>query len=227
MAEQLLDRILREIRERRAASRDAYEESQRLEAALIALGSPRESTSTSERPQRAERPRAGASSSTRAPRGENLRRIREAVADRPGASAGEIASATGIARPTVASTLGKLAREGEFERAELPGGRVGYRTAQSAAGADGAAEGDATVAASAAPDESPAPETVVEPAQPAASESPAPAARGRKPRTKKASTKRASSSGRTTAATATSPSAEPAPDTGGAGENRSDGEQSE
>jgi hypothetical protein len=37
-------------------------------------------------------------------------------------TAGEVASATSIARATVASTLGKLAREGELERADLPGG---------------------------------------------------------------------------------------------------------
>src|SRR3954451_13401479 len=121
MAEELLDRILREIGQRREASRAAYEESQRLEAELAALGDAPPSRSTGQ--SRAVEPRRPA----RAPRGENLRRIREAVAERPGATAGEIASATGIARPTVASTLGKLARAGELERTELPSGRVGYR----------------------------------------------------------------------------------------------------
>ena len=48
----------------------------------------------------------------------------------PGRVAGEVASATGIARATVASTLGKLARDGELERADLPGGRVGFRRAR-------------------------------------------------------------------------------------------------
>src|SRR5215211_7015157 len=120
MPEQLIDRILGEIRERLDASRDAYEESRRLEAALVALGEAR--------PEPRSRTRS-ARSSSRAPRGENLRRIREVVAERPGATAGEIASATGIARSTVASTLGKLARDGELKRAELPSGRVGYRPA--------------------------------------------------------------------------------------------------
>ena len=227
MAEQLLDRIVREVRERRAASRDAYEESQRLEAALIALGSPSESTASPARPQRGKRPNAGASSTTRAPRGENLRRIREAVADRPGASAGEIASATGIARPTVASTLAKLARDGEFERAELPSGRVGYRTASSNAGTEIVAEGDAPSAAAMARDESPAPTTVVEPAQPAASKPAAPAVRARKPRSRRSSAKPASGSGRTKdAKAAPPPSDKPVPDTGAAGESSSGGEQS-
>src|SRR4051794_11782325 len=130
MAEELLDRILREIGQRREASRAAYEESQRLEAALAALGDAPPSRSTGQ--SRAVEPRRPA----RAPRGENLRRIREAVAERPGATAGEIASATGIARPTVASTLGKLARDGELEKTTLPSRGVGYRPAASAPAVD-------------------------------------------------------------------------------------------
>src|SRR4051812_13590958 len=98
MPEQLLDRILREIRERLDASRDAYEESQRLEAALTALGATSATRSSSPGRPRAER---RAAASARAPRGENVRRIREALAERPGASAGELAAATGIARPTL------------------------------------------------------------------------------------------------------------------------------
>jgi hypothetical protein len=135
MPEQLLDRIHAEIRERLDASRAAYDESQRLTAALDALGhgevepaSPR-STSTP-RPRRARTPKPRARA--RAPRGQNLRLIREAVNDRPGATAGEIASATGIAPATVASTLGKLARDGELQRTTLPSGRVGFGIATEA-----------------------------------------------------------------------------------------------
>jgi hypothetical protein len=124
MADDLLDRIRGEIRDRLRLSRAAYEESQRLEAALAALGerSARQATAASSRraPRRV----------PRAPRGENRRRIRDVVEQRPGASAGEIAGATGIARATVASTLGKLAREGELEKTQLPGGAVGYRRAR-------------------------------------------------------------------------------------------------
>src|SRR3954465_14960845 len=114
MPDQLLDRILAEIRDRLDASREAYEESQRLDAALRALGSggPAEPSRPRATSRRASRSRPSA----RAPRGENLRRIRALVAERPGATAGEIASATGVARPTVASTLGKLARGGEPAR---------------------------------------------------------------------------------------------------------------
>jgi DNA-binding IscR family transcriptional regulator len=56
------------------------------------------------------------------------------MGERPGATAGEVAAATAIARPTVASTLGKLARSGELETAELPGAGVGYRLARPAVG---------------------------------------------------------------------------------------------
>jgi Fic family protein len=129
MAEQLLDRILREVRNRKSEARAAFEETQRLQAALAALDSRRDTGTaagrqTSRRTQQPRRERG-----RRAPRGENLRRIREAVEQRPGATAGEVAAATGIARATVASTLGKLARAGELDKTELPGGGVGYRAA--------------------------------------------------------------------------------------------------
>src|SRR3954471_11706996 len=134
MPDQLLDRILTEIRDRLDASREAYEESQRLEAALTALGSGRPAEPS--RPRETSRRASRSRSSARAPRGENLRRIRALVAERPGATAGEIASATGVARPTVASTLGKLAREGELEKTKLASGGVGYRPVASAPAAD-------------------------------------------------------------------------------------------
>jgi DNA-binding transcriptional ArsR family regulator len=149
MADQLLDRILREIRDRRDASRDAYEESQRLEAALAALGttslggssnsertgSRRRAPASSNSERTGSRHRAPASS--QAPRGENLRRIHEALRERPGASVGELATVTRIARRTLSSTLAKLRREGVIERADLPSGVAGYRLRQPPA--DGAA----------------------------------------------------------------------------------------
>ena len=82
-----------------------------------------------------------------------MRRIRAAIEERPGASAGEVASATGIARPTVATTLGKLVRDGELERSELPGGRVGFRASRSHDAPDGAApSADAVAGAQPPPD---------------------------------------------------------------------------
>jgi len=44
MAEDLLARVVREIRERRQAAQAAYEESRRLERALAALGPERSAT---------------------------------------------------------------------------------------------------------------------------------------------------------------------------------------
>src|SRR4051794_41347922 len=98
MPDQLLDRILAEIRDRLDASREAYEESQRLEAALSALGSggPAEPS----RPRAASRRASRARSSARAPRGEKLRRIRALVARRPGPPPGESAPPPRIPRAT-------------------------------------------------------------------------------------------------------------------------------
>ena len=127
MAKELLDRIIGEIRERKAQSRRAYEESQRLQAALDALEQPGSRTPTSQ--SRRARDVSKPSRSSRAPRGENLRKVRETIAERPGATAGEVATATGIERGTAATTLGKLARDGELERTTLPSGRVGFRPA--------------------------------------------------------------------------------------------------
>src|SRR5829696_6984328 len=125
MAKDLLDRIIDEIRQRKAQSREAYEEAQRLQAALAALGQ-RETRTPARRPTPARRT-SKRSPSSRAPRGENVRKVREAIAERPGATAGEVAAATGVGRATAATTLGRLARDGELERTTLPGGRVGFR----------------------------------------------------------------------------------------------------
>src|SRR4051794_40095365 len=181
MPDQLLDRILTEIRERLDASREAYEESQRLEAALTALGSARAAEAS--RPRATSRCASSSRSSARAPRGENLRRIREVVAERPGATAGEIASATGVARPTVASTLGKLARDGELEKTKLPSGAVGYRPAASAPAADAPASEAATTPVLTDADAQPREADVSGSGQPGEPEaSPEPTARPRKPR---------------------------------------------
>src|SRR4051794_40786747 len=127
MPEELLDRILREVRERKETARAAYEESRRLQAALDALGDgePRGDGPAAAPPAR----RAASPAPRRTARGENRRRILEIVDQRPGASAGEVAQVSGIARPTVASTLGKLASDGEVERVERPAGGVGFRIA--------------------------------------------------------------------------------------------------
>ena len=138
MATDLLDRILQEIRERKQASRYAYEESQRLERALAALGAQEDGQTRLH-----ESPRRQARSSTarrrhRAAPGANRQAILAVVQERTGVTASEIAATTGIARATVGSTVARLVASGRLERVELPGGGVGFRIPEqeSPAGAD-------------------------------------------------------------------------------------------
>jgi hypothetical protein len=119
----LFDRVLREIRERKEQARAAVEESRRLEAALAALDAGRVEGSRASRPTRRQ-PAACA------PRGANRAAVLTVVGERPGVSAGQVTSATGIARPIATSTLAKLVADGGLERVELPGRTRGYRLAQ-------------------------------------------------------------------------------------------------
>jgi DNA-binding transcriptional ArsR family regulator len=66
----------------------------------------------------------------RAAPGANGDAIVAVVRERPGVTAGEIASATGIARATVSSTAARLTGGGTLERVELPGGGIGFRLAE-------------------------------------------------------------------------------------------------
>src|SRR4051812_46482304 len=195
MPDELLDRILAEIRERLEASRGAYEESRRLEAALKAFGSGRAPEPSRPKAPSRRASRSPARSSPRAPRGENLRRIRALVAERPGATAAEIASATGIARPTVASTLGKLARDGELEKTKLASGAVGYRP-ESAAVADSPVSETATTPVLTSEDAEPGEAAVPGSDQPGEHEAPPePATKARKPRAERTEGKRPRKSG--------------------------------
>jgi len=147
MAEDLLARVRREIRERRQAAQAAYEESRRLERALAALGSEPSATALSG-PDSARPPRRPARRRRRAAQGANREAILAVVRERPGVSAGEIAQATGIARSTVSPTLSRLIAAG-VERTELPAGGAGFRLGadDGAAAAAGGVDGDAALAA--------------------------------------------------------------------------------
>jgi len=138
VADDLLDRILGEIRARMRDTRGAYEESQQLERALVALAAEAAGRGDREGAQRSQRPRARGgrarrSGRARAGRGANREAILAFVSERPGASAREIAAGTGIARTTVASTVTRLAAIGALERSALPGGGVGFRAGAPAA----------------------------------------------------------------------------------------------
>jgi IclR helix-turn-helix domain len=119
MAE-ILDRIHAEIRERLAASRAAAEEYERLQAALAALGATPEPAA---KPRRARR----ASAQPRAPRGANRAAVLRALEERPGASASELAAASGVGRTVLYGLLNRLVEAGEVAKEELPGGATGYR----------------------------------------------------------------------------------------------------
>jgi hypothetical protein len=130
MAEDLLARISREIRDRKEAAAAAHEEYRRLEQALAALEAQERPRATTERPARrraAPTRRRAVEGRRRAAPGANREAILTVVRDRPGVSAGEVAQATGIPRTTVAPTLSRLLAAGAVERVELPGGGAGYR----------------------------------------------------------------------------------------------------
>ena len=149
MGDELLDRVLREIRERKQAAQAAVEESARLERALAALeqtageaGTPgQEGRRRSGRGPRA-RPRAAPDA--------NRAAVLAVVGERPGATAGEVGEATGIARATVSSTLARLVEAGALERVELPSGGVGFRARSDATAASTARETEDAAPAAAA-----------------------------------------------------------------------------
>jgi hypothetical protein len=115
MAE-ILDRIHAEIRERLAAGRAAAQEYERLEAALAAIGGSDRAKPARRRPAQA-----------RAPRGANREAVLRALEERPGASASELAAASGVDRTALYPLLSRLAERGEVVKEQLPGGATGYR----------------------------------------------------------------------------------------------------
>lgn len=132
MLEPLIPRLKREIETRLAELRPVVAEAERLAAAREAMlaeaaaesiarrgpvrSSPVSDAAASERSNGSAtaapaRPEAEADSG-RAPRGPNQIAILAIVEERPGVSVAEIAAVTKIAKPTVASTVSKLKREG-------------------------------------------------------------------------------------------------------------------
>ena len=79
MAAELLDRVLREVRERKKRAHAAWEESRRLEAALRAL----EGDQTRAQPRRPTIRPQPRSSRERAPRGQTRDTVLRVVAERP------------------------------------------------------------------------------------------------------------------------------------------------
>lgn len=134
MLEPLLPRLKREIEARLAELRPIVAEAERLIAAKQAMLAEAAAEQRGRRPTtRILPPRSEAASQQlngasarlanangaeaadangRAPRGANQEAILAIVEERPGVSVAEIASVTKIAKPTVATTISKLKREG-------------------------------------------------------------------------------------------------------------------
>lgn len=130
MSELLLPRLKQEIQARLAELRPLVEEAEQLEAAKAALLARSDVPAPAAQPPspasrrsatrngtgRRARSRRGAGSGDgggdRAPRGANRDAILKLVEERPGVSVAEIASVTKIAKPTVATTVSKLKRDG-------------------------------------------------------------------------------------------------------------------
>jgi len=133
--EQLIEHRLQEIEEQLRPFAELEDERRRLRDALDALrsGTPSggdRSSSQSPQPARSRTGRRPARSvpRARAPRGSNLSAILSHVQANPGATAGEIATATGISRGVVYSATSRLSSSGRLERQPKPDGQVGYRT---------------------------------------------------------------------------------------------------
>lgn len=108
----LLERELDEIRAQLAGYEELRRNELRIEGALAILRGetvlPGASAFGAAGPRRA-------STGQRAPRGQNRQLILTTVGDHPGITVAEVAERTGIGRPTVATTVSKLKRDGVLD----------------------------------------------------------------------------------------------------------------
>lgn len=124
----LLQRVHAEIAERLAASRAAVAESARLQEALAALGDHHQPPPAAGA-RRRRRTRSARPGRPRAARGANRAAVLAALAERPGATVGELAAASGVPRRALYTLLRRLAERGEVTKRDLPGGTTGYALA--------------------------------------------------------------------------------------------------
>lgn len=133
----LVGQIQRDIEKRLEELRPLLEEKERLEAVLAALTNGHAAPAAA--PSRRQRASGGGSTGRapyaagkgrRAPRGANREAILKLVGERPGISAAEVASVTGIAKPTVHTTISQLKRKGILE----PEGSGGVKLARGSKG---------------------------------------------------------------------------------------------
>lgn len=113
----LVAQIQRDIERRLKELQPLLDEKEQLEAVLVALtgeangGGATAASSRARSAAAARAPYAGGRRQ-RAPRGANREAILSVVRERPGVSASEVASVTGIAKPTVHTTISQLKRKG-------------------------------------------------------------------------------------------------------------------
>jgi hypothetical protein len=138
--EQIIEARLSELEEQLRPLAELELEKTRLERALEALreGASRNSDvapssraarsprATTPKPTRRARGRRTANRGSRAKRGSNLEAILDHVGKHPGATATDLASATGISRGVVYSAVSRLAAAGRLKREQLPDGQVAY-----------------------------------------------------------------------------------------------------
>jgi hypothetical protein len=140
--EQIIEARLSELEEQLRPLADLEREKTRLERALEVLreGASRNSdvgpsgraarssraTTPTPKPARRGRGRRTANRGSRAKRGSNLEAILDHVREHPGATATDLASATGISRGVVYSAVSRLAAGGRLRREQLPDGQVAY-----------------------------------------------------------------------------------------------------
>jgi hypothetical protein len=122
----VIEKARREIEARLAELRPVIDEIRRLEDALAALTG--ESSAPAKRgpgrpPKSATSTRR--SSGKRARPGENKRKILTAIRENPGITAAQVAEKTGLPKPSVASSISKMKRDGEVESAGGSGLRIG------------------------------------------------------------------------------------------------------
>jgi hypothetical protein len=114
LAEDLVARTQRELQERIAELEAMTSELPRLKAALEALGGAVDSPAHAARRQR-KRNSGNGRVRRRRPRGANKSAILAEIAERPGASVGEVAAAVekqGVKKSVAYATVSKLARDG-------------------------------------------------------------------------------------------------------------------
>ncbi len=121
----LLDGIQRDIRARLDELRPLVSEYEQLRQAMAALeGVPADGQPVLAKPPAASPPRR-----KRAPAGTNRERVLAAVQGNPGASASQIAEASGVQRTVVYGVLRRLSDDGVIEKRDDPETGTGYALA--------------------------------------------------------------------------------------------------